>query len=317
MATESAIPHAHGDSIHAIARLFAVPDREISLAPRQGQVNLTILLGSEFVLRLPRKRALEGRLAKEAEIIPFVVDRGIPTSRLVSFDASHTIADVNYIVLEQLHGRRMDDLPSPAKGGSRTYASLFEIVSSLHSLQRDSVPPIRGVPTAEFDSEELLDGLTSSGEIGGNQAAWLRRWFRHLEDQGARSSDPVLLHGDVMPSNLIMNNAGEVTAIIDWGSACWGEPARDLGSLRPATLPAVVDLYRNAAGSCQSASVLTSLEASVLWYQLFFALARLSGRQSTSETRNWSAPRGARLLEIMRFLSSTVPDRWRRLLPEE
>ena len=252
-------------------------------------------------------------------MIPFALDRGIPTAKLVSFDSGHSIADVTYMVLERLHGRTIDDMPSLTNDANRTYRSLFEILSSLHSVRRDSEPPIRGVETAEFSWEPLLDQLTSDGEIGSNQAAWLQRWFHHLEARGARSSDPVLLHGDVMPSNLILNNSGGVTAIIDWGSACWGEAARDLASFRTSTLPGIVDVYRNIAGMHRTAAggADASLEASVLWYQLFFALAKLLGRQSTSEKRNWSAPRGARLLEVTRFFSADVPDRWRTLLQDD
>lgn len=318
MTTASAIPEAQRDTVSAIAQTFGVPDREISVAPRQGQVNLTIFLGHEIVLRLPRKQDFEERLAKEAEVIPFVLARGVPTAKLVSFDSGHTIADVSCMVLERLHGQAIDDMPSLADGGQRIYGSLFEL-SSLHSVQRDSEPPIRGVETAEFSYEALLDQLTSDGEIGSNQAAWLRRWFRHLEAWGARTSDPVLLHGDVMPSNLIVNNSGDVTAIIDWGSACWGEAARDLASFRTSTLPAVLDIYGNVARMQQATAsgAVASLDASVLWYQLFFALAKLLGRQSTSETRNWSAPRGARLLEVMRFLSTNTPDHWRNLFQED
>lgn len=316
MTAASAIPEMQRDAVSAIAKRFGIPDREISIAPRQGQVNLTIFLGRELVLRLPRKPDFEERLAKEAEVIPFVRDRGIPTAELVSFDAGHTIADVSYMVLERLHGRSIDEMPPFTDGGTRTYGSLFEILSSLHSVRKDFEPPIRGVENAEFSYEVLLDRLTSSGEIGGSQAAWLRRWFRHLEAQGARSSDAVLLHGDVMPSNLVVNDSGEVTAIIDWGSACWGEAARDLGSFRTSTLPAILDVYRDVARLQETAAgVVASLEASVLWYQLFFALAKLLGRQSTSETRNWSAPRGARILEVMRFLSTNIPDHWRNLFP--
>lgn len=282
------------------------------MAPRQGQVNLTILLGNDLVLRLPRKPKFEQRLVKEAEVIPFVLERGVPTSKLVAFDSGREISDVAYMVLERLHGRAIDDMPSLAGESQRTFDSLFEILSVLHSFRRDAGPPIDGVATAEFSSEPLLDQLTSDGELGGNQAAWLRRWFRHLEEHGARSSAPVLLHGDVMPSNLILDDSGAVTAIIDWGSACWGEPARDLASFRTATLPGIVDTYRQVAGG-----VAGSLEASVLWYQLFFALAKLLGRTSTSEKRNWSAPRGARLLEIMRFLSADVPDPWGTLLQKD
>ena len=312
----SAIPEVQRDNVRAIARSFGVSDQDVCVAPRQGQVNLTIFLGHELVLRLPRKPVFEERLLKEAEVIPFVLDREIPTAELVRLDSSHAVADITYIVMERLHGRRIDDLPSVSDSGNRTYGSLFEILLGLHSIRRDPGPPIRGVPTAEFAAEVLLDQLRSRGEIGSSQAVWLQRWFRHLEARGARSSDPVLLHGDVMPSNLIVSDSGDVTAIIDWGSACWGEAARDLASFRTSRLPAILNIYRKVAHDQPGAAAgsVDCIEASVLWYQLFFALARLLGRQSTSETRNWSAPRGARLLEVLQFLSSDVPDRWSSLL---
>lgn len=120
MATASSIPEARREAVSAIAHQFGVPAREISIAPRQGQVNLTIFLGRELVLRLPRKQEFERRLAKEAEVIPFVLDRGIPTAKLVSFDSGQTIADITYMVLERLHGRAIDDMPSFGGGGDRT-----------------------------------------------------------------------------------------------------------------------------------------------------------------------------------------------------
>lgn len=312
MATAAAIPEEQYDRIRVIAREFGIGEREISPAPRQGNVNLTILLGPELVLRLPRKRKLEQRLAKEAEVIPFVVDRGIPTAELISFDASHSVVDLAYIVLQRLHGRTIDDLPSIAEGGDRMFGSLCEILSGLHAVRRGAESPLREVMTAEFGCESLLDEVTEAGEIGSQQAVWLRGWFRRLETLGARTSEAVLLHGDVMPSNLILNDSGEVTAVIDWGSACWGEAARDLAGLRTTALPRMAEFYRKAAGGTG-----TGLEAGLLWYQLFFALARLGGRTSTSEARNWSAPREARLLELLRFLTAEVPDRWRTLLPRD
>ncbi|SDS66750.1 Predicted kinase, aminoglycoside phosphotransferase (APT) family [Microlunatus soli] len=289
----------------------------MTVAPRQGQVNLTIYLGSDLVLRLPRQRRFEERLVKEAEVIGLVRDRGIPTAELVSFDATHELGDNSYIVLERLHGREIGDLPSLADGGDRIYGSLFEILTGLHAIRRDVETSVRSVGTADFSVEELLDELTSGGEIGRTQAGWLQRWFSLLESRGARRSEPVLLHGDVMPSNLILNDSGDVSAIIDWGSACWGEPMRDLAGFRTSALPDVVDAYRQVACRQRTPAEVAALEASVLWYQLFFALAKLLGRPSSSETRNWSAPRGARLLEILRFFTTAVPDRWRQLLQQD
>ena len=53
-----------------------------------------------------------------------------------------------------------------------------------------------------------------------------------------------------------------------------------------------------------------SLERDALWFHLYLAVARLLKEPSTSEDRNWAAPRLATLLDILAFISSGVPDSW-------
>ena len=305
-------------SVSAIARRFDVPLGKVSLAPQQGQVNLTVFLGDDLVLRLPRKPAYEQRLHKEAAVIPFVQGVGVPTAELVAFDPDHAIADVSYIVLTRLPST-LHGFPADIDLARRAYGTLAELLHRLHSVQMtpDGQPP--GVEwRTDLSPDLLLEPLIAAGDIGRAQEDWLRQWFTRLEEHGARTSDPVLLHGDVLPSNLIADATGRVTALIDWGSACWGEPARDLADFPTSILPLLIDAYRETAPSSPAAQARVrpvALEASVLWYQLFFALARLLGRQSISETRNWSAPRHARLFELLRFVSSAVPAQWNDLLP--
>ena len=47
--------------------------------PTQGQVNLTVFLGSELVLRIPRTTWAAEQLSKEAQVIALVRDAGVPT----------------------------------------------------------------------------------------------------------------------------------------------------------------------------------------------------------------------------------------------
>jgi hypothetical protein len=57
-----------------------------------------------------------------------------------------------------------------------------------------------------------------------------------------------------------------------------------------------------------------SLERDALWYHLYLALARLLKEPSTSEDRNWAAPRQATLIDILAFISSALPGSWSDLL---
>ena len=57
-----------------------------------------------------------------------------------------------------------------------------------------------------------------------------------------------------------------------------------------------------------------TLEREALWYHLYLALARLLKQPSTSEDRNWAAPRSAILLDFLVFTSSTAAEPWSALL---
>lgn len=309
------------ESVDAIAAHLAVPGRDVELAPRQGQVNLTVYLGEDLVLRIPRKQSVEDRLAKEAAVIPIVQAAGVPTSGVVAYDASRTTADVPYIVLERLRGQTLAEVGYDPEAGARTHRSLGEILTVLHALRRSEAGPVHGVAEpAPFVPAELVDRLTEAGEMGMSQGRWLMEWFGSLRTHLAFESEPVLLHGDVIPSNLLVDDHGEVAAVIDWGSACWGDPVRDFAAFPTRALPDIISGYRSALQSLGTSGNAwhagRSLEAGALWYQLCWALAKLLGAPSTSEERNWSAPRTARLWELMRFLAQAPSGPWPELLPK-
>lgn len=55
-ATNSLSPFT--EDVYAIATHYGVPARDVEPAPSQGQVNLTVFLGAELVLRIPRNPRL-------------------------------------------------------------------------------------------------------------------------------------------------------------------------------------------------------------------------------------------------------------------
>ncbi|WP_310526743.1 phosphotransferase, partial [Nocardioides sp.] len=79
--------------------------------------------------------------------------------------------------------------------------------------------PLRGLDDRVLRWLERANGLV-------DERAVLRLWRRCLEaaDDEVR---PVLLHGDLIPGNLLVS-AGRLTAVIDWGGLGVGDPAQDL-----------------------------------------------------------------------------------------
>jgi aminoglycoside phosphotransferase (APT) family kinase protein len=59
-----------------------------------------------------------------------------------------------------------------------------------------------------------------------DEQAVLRLWEQSIEAADG-TADPVLLHGDLIPGNLLVAD-GRLTAVLDWGGIGVGDPAQDL-----------------------------------------------------------------------------------------
>lgn len=310
-------PGPFTDDVYAIAAHYGVPGTDLVPASTQGQVNLTVYLGTELVLRIPRNAKAAEQLAKEAEVIPLVRGAGVPTPELVSYDANPRVASVPYVVLERVHGATLAEQGSDQLDRRRTYESLGEILVTLHQIRMSKFGSTATIPAPyTFSPSEEIQRLREVGEIGSAQADWLLDRFDLLKPNSPSQADPVLLHRDVIPSNVIVDQEGRVTALLDWGCAEWGSPARDLAGMPLRALPGLLSGYRSALGVATSgdSDEDLSLERDALWYHLYLALARLLKEPSTSEERNWAAPRQATLLDILAFISSGVPESWPELL---
>lgn len=85
----------------AVAAHYGVAEKDVVPAPTQGEVNLTVFLGSELVLRIPSTTRAAESLSKEAEAIPLIQDAGVPNPELVSYDSPLRVARVPYMVLQR------------------------------------------------------------------------------------------------------------------------------------------------------------------------------------------------------------------------
>jgi aminoglycoside phosphotransferase len=308
-----------GEDVQAVAAYYGVSEKDVVPAPAQGEVNLTVFLGSELVLRIPRTTAAAERLSKEAEVIPLVRDAGVPTPELVSYDPTLRVGSVPYIVLQRVHGATLAEQPPGLTGCRRMLDSLGEVLVTLHQVRLSRVRPASAIPAApfRFSASGLLRRLVEAGEIGSAQHDWLLERFALLQPEAPSLADPVLLHRDVIPSNVMVDGEGRVMALLDWGCAEWGSPARDLVGLPIRALPGLMSGYRSALGVAPSGDDPDdglALERDALWYHLYLALARLLKEPSTSEERNWAAPRSATLLDILAFTSSAATEPWPVLL---
>ena len=195
-----------------------------------GTDNALYRLGPSLVVRLPRLPGAAQGLATEVDWLPRL-SRRLPVAipRLVHAGEPAVGYPYPWAVLSWLDGvdgwasRHHDDWFGPDLG-----IDLARTVRELHTTPVQNAPRrepgSRGGPLRALDDGvrwwlNQADGLLDI-------AAVTRIWDQCLE-AAAYEAGPVLLHGDLIPGNILVAG-GHLSGIIDWGGLGAGDPAQDL-----------------------------------------------------------------------------------------
>jgi hypothetical protein len=141
------------------------------------------------------------------------------------------------------------------------------------------------------------------------EARWLLGWLDRLAPFALASGTRCFLHGDIQTTNMLVRAGSlEYLAVIDWGSAGWGDPAWDFAGVPLRAAPLLLQGYREVVDP----DVQTSIEARILWRHLQLALLLL--RRDPQPGRSWAERPLAMLLEIMRFMIESPAGVWKDAL---
>jgi aminoglycoside phosphotransferase (APT) family kinase protein len=226
------IPRLHADEtetdVALVRRLLAGQfpywaDWPLEPVAASGTVNALYRLGDELVVRVPRNRPelwIEldhelhwlPRLAPLLPVaVPVPVARGCPTE-----EYPHV-----WGVFEWLPGTN----PTPGDVPESLAEELAHFVLAVHAIEFEGGPASRrasGLAAGDEFTRANLKAL--EGELDTPTAE--RLWDEALE-LPPWPHEPVWIHGDLMPGNLLLED-GHLSAVIDWGGAGMGDPAVDL-----------------------------------------------------------------------------------------
>jgi aminoglycoside phosphotransferase (APT) family kinase protein len=206
-----------------------------------GAINSIWLLGDELVLRVP-KNMDEGwkDTLTESVAAPVAHTSGMRTPALVVFDETLELVDVPYTVYERVRGEA---------GGPAAPAGWRELgreVALLHSAVTGCPDPLDRLDDAGrwTDADALVafavNGIGVEGELRRRIEAEVRRVHPAVCEA---MSFTRFLHNDLHQGNLMADGAEHV-AVIDWGDAGWGDPAKEMSNLPVDGIAPFVDGYR-------------------------------------------------------------------------
>ncbi len=199
----------------------------VSPVPYSGTDNAIFRLGDDMVVRLPRIQWATGQVRRDHDWLPVLAPQlpmRVPTPLRIG--APGLGYPWHWAVHEWLPGE--DAITRPVRDMAEAALDLAALVAALCRVDPAARTPAlagsRGGPLADRDAEVMEAIASLHGHIDTEKVT--DAWRDALAAPPWRG-DPVCLHADISPGNLLVNN-GRLTALIDFGMLTAGDPATDL-----------------------------------------------------------------------------------------
>jgi aminoglycoside phosphotransferase (APT) family kinase protein len=189
-----------------------------------GTVNAVYRLGEELVVRVPRRMEWTADLEQEVRWLPVLAPRlPVPIPEPVALGAASSDYPGTWAVYRWLKGTPM--LEAPHVDETAVAEELAAFVTAMQEIEVPADPPVsnRSAPLGVYDEamRARIPGLTAHGlDIAAVSTAW-----DHALAVPGWSGSPVWLHGDLMPTNLLVRDEGGLAGVLDFGACTTGDPA--------------------------------------------------------------------------------------------
>jgi aminoglycoside phosphotransferase (APT) family kinase protein len=199
-------------------------DRPLTRVEPWGTNNGIWRLGDDLVVRLPRIGRATGQIGREATWLPRLAPHlPVAVPEPIAVGAPGDGYPYSWAVHRWLPGEGAS--PDLITDRTRFALDLADVVRALHAVPTDDAPAARNRarPLQEYD-EATRVAIDRAGHLI-DAAAATAVWEEALAAT-PHEGQPVWVHGDLEGNCLVRD--GRLCGLVDWGSACAGDPAVDV-----------------------------------------------------------------------------------------
>ncbi|MFQ5809915.1 MAG: phosphotransferase family protein [Armatimonadota bacterium] len=155
-----------------------------------------------------------------------------PVAPILAFDDSHDLIDRDFLIMERLPGRPLTEMRHLDYGC--VLRQVGDSLAQVHRLtaeeygyigeHRPMEPQTRWVDAFQIMWNAMIDDIVAVGHYHDEESGLLRTL---LDQHIALFDRPVpasLLHMDIWHQNILVDDNGALTGIVDWDRALWGDP---------------------------------------------------------------------------------------------
>lgn len=189
-----------------------------------GVDNVIVRVGEALALRLPRTEQGATLIANEIRWLPELAPKlPLPIPKPLHIGRPQGAYPWPWYVTRWFHGTPA--LAEPLRAGS----TLARFLRALHRPAPPDAPhnPYRSIPLAGREARFEQHLAATHTFLDARQRTRVRERWHELSATPRRAEAPTWIHGDLHPANMIVIR-GELSAVIDFGDVCAGDPATDL-----------------------------------------------------------------------------------------
>lgn len=172
-------------------------------------------------------------MRQEPQIHQILRERtSVPVAQIVAFDDSADLIPNDYMLMERLPGQPLTDMLHV--DGDSVLRQMGEYLGEAHGLHAEEYgylgahqpmqPEASWVDAFHAMWGKLIADIVDVGEYDQTEASVMLELLDRYLSLFDRPVAASLLHMDVWHQNILVDDTGQVTGVVDWDRGLWGDP---------------------------------------------------------------------------------------------